>query len=255
MALLPVEEARARSWRASSPLPAKPSRSTRRMGRVLAAAAEGAAQSAAIRCLRHGRLCRRAADVAATPVSLKVIGMSAAGHAFAASCDPAKPCASSPARRCRKGADTVVIQENTAASRRRLCVDSSRQRRWAEHPRAPGSISRKGDDLLPGGIRLNARDIGLAAAANAASSVYGGNRVASVRHRRRIGAARRPPGADQIISSNSHALMAMARHFGADVIESRHRSRTAQGHRTAPSQRACAGRYPAHHRRRIGRRP
>ncbi|MGH6821154.1 MAG: molybdopterin molybdotransferase MoeA, partial [Methylocella sp.] len=75
-----------------------------------------------------------------------------------------------------------------------------------------------GDALLPAGICLNARDIGLAAAANA--SILRVRRkpcVALFATGDELVEPGGKPRQDQIVSSNSHALMVMARHFGADV--------------------------------------
>ena len=84
---------------------------------------------------------------------------------------------------------------------------------------APGSTSGEGEALLPAGLKLNARDIGLAAAANAAElAVRRRPVVAIIATGDELVLPGTKPSADQIVSSNSHAIAAMAQHLGADVV-------------------------------------
>src|ERR1700749_2450152 len=58
----------------------------------------------------------RAADVATTPVTLALIGMSAAGHAFEGELGPGEAVRIFTGAPLPKGADAIVIQENAAPS-------------------------------------------------------------------------------------------------------------------------------------------
>jgi molybdopterin molybdotransferase len=114
-------------------------------------------------------------------------------------------------------ADTVVIQENTAASGK--TIDLLQSARAGQNIRPRGLDFRKGETLLPAAIRLNARDIGLAAAMNCSIICVRKRPVVAVIA---TGDELVPPGtkprSDQIVSSNSNALAAMVESLGAKVI-------------------------------------
>ena len=74
----------------------------------------GAAHPAALRCLRHGRLCgARGRCGAPLPATLQVIGVAAAGHGFKARVGQGEAVRIFTGAPVPEGADTVVIQENT----------------------------------------------------------------------------------------------------------------------------------------------
>ena len=75
---------------------------------------------AACRRVGNGRLCRpRGGPFEPCPVLLEVVGESFAGRGWTARSRRAPARASSPARRCLRCADRVVIQENVRRERRR----------------------------------------------------------------------------------------------------------------------------------------
>jgi molybdopterin molybdotransferase len=116
-----------------------------------------------------------------------------------------------------RGADAVLIQENAEAEGR--MVKALQPVKPQQNVRAAGLDFRRGDGLLPAGLRLNARDIGLAAAANAAElSVRRRPLVALIATGDELVLPGGKPSADQIVSSNSHAIAAMAQHLGAEVV-------------------------------------
>jgi molybdopterin molybdotransferase len=114
------------------------------------------------------------------------------------------------------GADTVVIQENTSREGDTLTVLNPTAR--GKNIRRPGLDFTRGDTVVEPAAELRPRDIGLAAAANAAKL--------RVRIKPHVilfttgdelvlpGQKARP---DQIYSSNSHALAAMVESLGATV--------------------------------------
>ena len=63
-----------------------------------------------------------------------------------------------------EGADTVLIQEDATAEDGFVTVNEAT--RLGRHIRPAGQDFAAGDELIPAGKRLSARDIGLAAAAN-----------------------------------------------------------------------------------------
>ena len=111
----------------------------------------------------------------------------------------------------------MVIQENVEVlAKGRIRVMQSVN--VAQNVRNRGLDFRRGEVLLPAGVRINARDIGLAAAGNAPALMLRRKpRVALIATGDELVLPGRKPAADQIVSSNSHALAAMAERFGAEV--------------------------------------
>jgi molybdopterin molybdotransferase len=217
MALLPVNEARARILAGVKPLPAEPVKLADALGRVLAAPVKAGRDQPPFDCSAMDGYAVRAADVSTVPVTLRVIGVSAAGRAFSGKIGPGEAARIFTGAPLPRGADTVVIQENTEAETP-SSVKILQTARSAQNLRVRGLDFTKGDALLPGAIRLNARDIGLAAAANIPLlHVRRQPCVALFATGDELVEPGDKPNRDQIVSSNSHALMIMARHFGADV--------------------------------------
>ena len=161
----------------------------------------------------------RAADVAATPCDLAVIGEAPAGRPFDGTTRTGEAVRIFTGAPLPAGTDSIVIQENTEAR------DDGRIRVLArapvgKHVRGRGIDFRTGDALVAAGSVLTARDIGLSAAADWP--------WLSVRRRPRIallatgdeivlpGEARR---SGQIVSSNTFALESMIRAAGGDAVD------------------------------------
>ena len=107
----------------------------------------------------------RAQDVATLPANLKVIGSVAAGAVFAGSVGKSEAVRIFTGAPVPKGASTIVIQENTHAEGESVrVVDGAAPA--GRHIRRAGLDFQKGDKLLKSGLRLNPRDIALAAAMN-----------------------------------------------------------------------------------------
>ncbi|WP_373503011.1 gephyrin-like molybdotransferase Glp [Aestuariivirga sp.] len=218
MALLPVEHARARILKGVKPLGPERVKLEDSLGRILAGPVKARRNQPPFNASAMDGYAVLSSDVASTPVSLKVIGVSAAGHRFRGVVRSGETVRIFTGAPVPKGADAVVIQENVAVQTKPY-VSVLQSVKPEQNIRGAGLDFSRGDVLVPAGTRLNARDIGLAAAANAA--------IVAVRRKPVValiatgdelvlpGAA---PSPDQIISSNSHALAAMARSFGAEVI-------------------------------------
>jgi molybdopterin molybdotransferase len=161
----------------------------------------------------------RAADVATTPVTLALIGMSAAGHAFEGELGPGQTVRIFTGAPIPKGADAIVIQENTAPSRDgKVTVNLGAAAGRYVRPSALDFAA--GEVLLKASHLISARDLALAAAAGFSHVL--------VRRRPRVailatGDELARPGeelrAGQIIASNSYAVAAMARSAGAEAID------------------------------------
>ncbi|PZF77005.1 molybdopterin molybdenumtransferase MoeA [Aestuariivirga litoralis] len=217
MALIPVEEARARILKGVNPLPAEDVTLEQTLGRVLAKPLKAVRNQPPFNASAMDGYAVIAADVANTPATLKLIGLSAAGHAFKGAVKPGQCVRIFTGAPVPKGADAVVIQENTEASGKAVTV--LQPVKPEQNIRFAGLDFRKGDALLPAGLTLGARDIGLAAAANAPTlAVRRRPVVALIATGDELVLPGGKPRADQIVSSNSHALAAMAQHLGARVM-------------------------------------
>ncbi|MCA3562600.1 MAG: molybdopterin molybdotransferase MoeA [Aestuariivirga sp.] len=218
MALIPVDEARTRILKGVKPLPAEIVKLDQALGRVLAKPLKAARNQPPFDASAMDGYAVMAADVVNAPATLKLMGLSAAGHGFKGRVRPGQCVRIFTGAPVPPGADTVAIQENAKPldGGRVEILQAARQ---GQNVRVRGLDFRRGEALLPKGLRLNARDMALAAAANAGT-------VAAVRRPRiailatgdELVAPGGRPKRDQIVSSNSHALAAMARLFGAEAV-------------------------------------
>ena len=217
MALIPVEEARARILKNVKPLPAAGVTLEQALGRVLAKPLKAIRNQPPFDASAMDGYAVIAADVANPPATLRLIGLSAAGHGFKGRLKRGDCVRIFTGAPVPKGADAVVIQENTEANGKAVTV--LQPVKPDQNIRFAGLDFRKGDALLPAGLTLGARDIGLAAAANAPKlAVRRCPVVALIATGDELVLPGGKPRADQIVSSNSHALAAMAQHLGATVV-------------------------------------
>src|SRR4029079_3484845 len=105
----------------------------------------------------------RAADVATLPATLRLIGEALAGRGFDGEVGQREGVRIFTGAPVPKGADTVVIQENTDAAPGVVTVKEAAPRR---HIRPRGQDFSKGEVLLRAGSRLGPRALMLAAAMN-----------------------------------------------------------------------------------------
>ncbi len=218
MALLPVEEARARILRDVRPLAAESIELDKALGRVLAQPVKAKRNQPPFDSSAMDGYAVVAADLAAAPVQLKVLGVSAAGRRYAGSMRSGEAVRIFTGAPVPKGADAVVIQENTL-SQDPPYISVLQGVAAGQNVRRIGLDFARGESLIQPGTCLTARDIGLAAAANAAHvRVRRKPVVAILSTGDELVLPGQSPRADQIVSSNSHALAAMARRFGAEII-------------------------------------
>ncbi|MGH6838943.1 MAG: molybdopterin molybdotransferase MoeA [Methylocella sp.] len=160
----------------------------------------------------------RARDLAELPVKLKQIGESTAGHGFPGSIGPNETVRIFTGAPVPDGCDTILIQEN-ARSEAGL-IEPLQSVPSGRHIRAKGIDFAEGEVLLSAGTRLRASNIALAAAMNYAEVV--------VTRRPRVGILAtgdelvRPGatiGADQIVASNSFAIMALIEAAGGETLD------------------------------------
>lgn len=161
----------------------------------------------------------RSADLADLPAGLRVVGESAAGHAFSGEVSCGEAVRIFTGAPLPTGADAVVIQENTERPSETIVRVLESVEPGANIRRA-GNDFRSGAALFPAGLRLTP-----AACALAASGGYG---RLDVRRRARVAMAATgdelvPPGVDpgpsQTVASNTLAIAMIVRAAGGTVID------------------------------------
>ncbi len=203
MALLPVEEARARILSNVKPLAPENVPLALALGRVLAKPLSAKRDQPPFNSSAMDGYALRSEDKA---TELTVIGTSAAGHGFKGKLKSGQAIRIFTGAPVPASADAVVIQENTTASGKTVTILQSA--RAGQNIRPRGLDFRKGETLLPASIRLNARDIGLAAAMNCdIVSVRKKPVVAVIATGDELVLPGEKPRPDQIVSSNSNALV------------------------------------------------
>ena len=216
--MIPVEEALGRIRAALQPTGAEAVRLDQAFCRVLAndVAARVSQPPADVSAMDGYAV--RGADVAAAPITLRRIGEAPAGGAFAGTVGRGEAVRIFTGGPMPAGADTVVLQENTAASGNDVVVREITAR--GRHVRAAGIDFRAGDIRLRAGHRLGARDIGLAAAMNFAElPVRRRPRVAILATGNELDPPGAAVGANRIANANGPALAALVTAAGGEAID------------------------------------
>jgi molybdopterin molybdotransferase len=155
----------------------------------------------------------RAADVAALPARLKLIGTSAAGHRFADSLGKGEAVRILTGAPVPCGADAILIQENAQIDGD--CVLAAASVPVGSHIRAAGIDFTKGEVLLEAGRRLGPVELALAAAMNYAElPVVRRPLVAILATGDELVAPGGALGPDQIVASNASGVAALVRIAG-----------------------------------------
>jgi molybdopterin molybdotransferase len=219
MALMPVDEARVRVLKGARALPRENVALNQCAGRVLAADVRARRDQPPFPASAMDGYAVRYTDVEKAPVTLKVIGMAPAGHGFKGKVEPGRAVRIFTGAPVPRGADTVVIQENTETGDSQVNINVA-ARHLGQHVRQQGLDFAKGQCLLRQGSLLGAREIGLAAAMNwPALPVTRRPKVAVFSTGDELVAPGRAPKPDQIVSSNSFALAAFVRRYGGEVVD------------------------------------
>jgi molybdopterin molybdotransferase len=158
----------------------------------------------------------RAVD-GALSATLRVIGAAPAGHPFAGRVGPGECVRLFTGSIVPEGADAILLQED--ATRDGDVVGVNEAVLAGRHIRRAGQDFSAGDEVVPAGRRLTARDIGLAAAANHPwLVVHRLPRVAILATGDEISLPGEPIAPGGIVSSNSHALAALVRAMGGEPM-------------------------------------
>ena len=216
MALLSVAEALARVTSGIEPLEAEPVGLDRARGRVLAEDLAARLTQPPFDASAMDGYAVRAADVASLPATLRLIGASLAGAGFAGRVGRGEAVRIFTGAPVPRGADTIVIQENTDEAGGMLRVKDAAPGR---HIRPRGQDFKQGEVLLSAGTRLGPRELMLAAAMNQAEL--------PVRRKPKVailatGDEVVPPGSelakDQIVSSVPCGLAALIERHGGEAM-------------------------------------
>ena len=215
MGLLPVDEALKRILDAASTTPAQDVALTQAAGRVLAGDLAARITQPPFDASAMDGYAVRARDVQKLPATLKLIGESAAGHAYGGTVGDGETVRIFTGAPVPAGADAIVIQENVKADGNLISVIDGEP--------DPGHIRKRGFDFKEGqaallkGRRMTSRDVLLAAAmGHALISCASKPRVAILATGDELVAPGDTPRSDQIVSSNPYGLAAMVSAFGGE---------------------------------------
>ena len=219
--MISVEDALARIRESLTPLGAETVSLAEAHGRVLAEdlAARRTQPPFAVSAMDGYAV--RAADIAALPTRLKLVGYVPAGGRHEGEVGPGEAVRIFTGARLPEGADAVVIQEDTEAHDAEILVrDTVGAFGPGRHVRQAGIDFVEGQVGLAAGRRLTARDIGLAAAMNRPwLSVYRRPRIAILPTGDEVVLPGDPIGANQIVSSNGAALGALVAAAGGVPVQ------------------------------------
>ena len=158
----------------------------------------------------------RASD-GAVGARLRVAGVAPAGHPFTGQVGPGEAVRLYTGSGIPEGADCVVAQEDVTADSGTMTLNAAAQ--GGRHIRPAGGDFRQGTELVPAGIRLGARAVGLAAAGNHPwITVHRRPRIGLLATGDEIAMPGDPLGPGGIVSSNVHALAALVRTGGGEPV-------------------------------------
>ncbi|PYD75813.1 molybdopterin molybdotransferase MoeA [Novacetimonas pomaceti] len=159
----------------------------------------------------------RAADLSATGVKLRLIGESPAGHPFDGTVGAGECVRIYTGSIVPDGADAIVIQEN--ATQHDDIVTTSQTATAGLYVRRKGQDFARGHEIIPAGRRLDARGIGVAAAANHPwVTVHRRPRVGIVATGDELCLPGDPIGPGMIANSNTLMLATLVRAAGAEPV-------------------------------------
>lgn len=213
--MIPVAEARARILAPLRPVGTEVVGLAQAWGRVLAEPVAARVTQPPADMSSMDGYAVRAADTAAG-ASLHVIGAAPAGHPFDGVVEAGQAVRLFTGSVLPRGADAVVPQEAVERSGDAIRLAGAVQAN--AHVRSGGKDFRVGDILLQAGTRLDARAIGLAAAANHPwLPVHRRPRVAILATGDEVVLPGEALCAGAIVSSNAHALAALVHAAGGDA--------------------------------------
>nr|WP_210261024.1 gephyrin-like molybdotransferase Glp [Enterovirga sp. DB1703] len=160
----------------------------------------------------------RAADLAALPARLRVVGRSVAGRGHAGRVGAGEAVRIFTGAPIPEGADAIVIQEDTDLGQSEVEIRAAAAA--GRFIRPAGLDFRAGDVLIRAGERIDARRLALAAAmGHPELPVRRKPRVAILATGDELVRPGEPAGPDQIVASNPYALRAIVERAGGEAID------------------------------------
>jgi molybdopterin molybdotransferase len=216
--LTPVADAQARIVHGAEPLESEAVSIFNASGRILAEDLKATLTQPPFPASAMDGYAVRAADVAAAPARLKVIGRSAAGHGFSGEVGAGEAVRIFTGAPVPSGADTIVIQENA-----RSLSEGEAEILEAASPglyiRPRGYDFSEGEALLLAGAQLGGRQLMLAAAMNHATvPVRRKPLVAVLANGDELVQPGSAPGAGQIVSSIPAGMKAAIEAWGGEAL-------------------------------------
>jgi len=215
--MLAVPDARSRILAAFSPLPPETVPVTEAMGRVLSEDLTARVTQPPAAMSAMDGYAVRARDVAEVPARLSIVGEIPAGRDFPRGIGAGECVRIFTGAPLPDGADSIVIQEDTAREGDTVTVhETADAGQWV---RPAGLDFMAGHAGLRAGRRLTARDVALASAMNRPwLQVHRRPRVAILATGDEVVLPGEPLGPNQIVSSNSVGLCAFVTACGGDPV-------------------------------------
>jgi len=215
MALLPVDEALKRILRGAKPLPDETVPLAEALGRVLARPLKARRDQPPFAASAMDGYAVRADDTRDAPAALRLVGEVPAGRSYAGRVGKGEAVRIFTGAPVPRGADAVIIQENTEPldATVRVLVPAVR----GKHIRERGLDFGRGDTVIETSQVLSPRLLGLAASMNHAEvPVRRRPLVALLATGDELVPPGGSPGPDQIVTSNTQALAGMVRLWGGE---------------------------------------
>ncbi|HEX9461907.1 MAG TPA: gephyrin-like molybdotransferase Glp [Alphaproteobacteria bacterium] len=215
--MIPVDEARQRILSAFARLPAVLVPVSEALGRVLAEDVTARVTQPPAAMSAMDGYAVRSADVDKVPVVLRQVGSAPAGGSYDREIGPGECVRIFTGAPLPRGADAIVIQEDTNADGPNITVREGVKP--GRYVRPAGLDFKAGEVGLPAGRVIDARDIGFAAAMNNPwLKVVRKPRIAIISTGDEVVLPGDPIGPNQIVSSNGPALAAFVAASGGEPI-------------------------------------
>ncbi len=215
--MIAVEEALARILAAMPTLPAETVGLREALGRVLAEPVVARVTQPPSAVSAMDGYAVRADDVAAAPVTLRLVGEAPAGGAYDGTLGPGEAVRIFTGGPLPRGADAIVIQENTQADGAAITI--LKPAPAGHFVRPEGLDFRAGEEGVAAGRRLTVRDVGLAAAMNVPwLRVRRRPRIALLSTGDELVMPGELVGPNQIIGSNGLSLAAFVEARGGEAL-------------------------------------
>lgn len=217
--LLPVDEALQRLLAGVEPLGSEQVSLAEAVGRVLASDLHARRTQPPFPASAMDGYAVRAEDIATLPAYLRPAGESVAGKRFSGTLQPGEAVRIFTGAPVPEGADTVLLQEDAIVHEDGR-IEATEATARGRHIRKAGLDFSEGEKLLAAGRVLDAAALALAAAANHPVLDVARNPVVAILATgTELVAPGATPGPDQIVASNTYAIMALVQQAGGRSID------------------------------------